>query len=215
MTHQLNVKNIRRANAEMQRNLLEKMRPSVFKLYSKPGCNTDSFVGTAWKIHPQALVTCWHVVGDTQEHGILKEARPSGPPRHNMLYAVNQSCQVVVRVLPKAFPVDICFLILANTVVCPHLELSDEFPNSQDFCAVFGFGRGGVIRAETGRVSGYAQSAAEGLITAPSDHYMSGAPVLNLWGGVIGMVTGYVGERVFKTRMLALTPLRQAYNDCA
>lgn len=209
-----NVQNMRKANAEIQRHLLDSMRSSVFKIHTDPTYSSESFVGTAWKIHPRLLVTCWHVLGQVQQSGIYSEAVPSAAPQQQAYFVINPRCQSIAEVVPMNWPFDICFLMMPVDIPCPHLLLSDEYANAQDFCAVYGYGQGGVVRSETGKVSGYVQSANESLISAPSDHSMSGSPVMNYWGAVIGMVTGFVGERGFKTRMLSLAPLRQALSQC-
>lgn len=212
-----NIKGLRRRNAALQRNVFDGMHDSVFSVHAAPECTSSSLIGTAWLIFPSILVSCWHVIGAVNVKGIYEEAVPRDELKQQTFYVSAPALEhsLPVTVWPKRFDFDLAFLQLPQPLSRRCLQLSDHGHSDQEFCALLGYGTRGILRKETGKGSIALQSATSCLISASSDYCMSGSPVCNLDGQVIGMVTGCVGVRTHQTCMLMLPLLRLAVILCS
>ena len=181
----------------------------------------QSFLGSAWKFDTQHLLTCWHVIGTGYSQGPYGQQKPHGPPIHSVVFVVDSSGRGArCLVHPHHFnSSDLAVLLVSpeqpadsadfESVPALRFTRGNSGLADQTTCVAVGFTSGGDLRSTDGRVQeDYMSSTGECLFSAFADHGMSGGVVVDLHARVVGMITGAVGQRQSKSRMLQGTAMR-------
>lgn len=133
--------------------------------------------------HKAAVITCGHVF----EEG--------GTP-----YVKTQDGRAFrATILKLNFTEDVAVLEIADPGLTP-MEVSHNLPPQGERLTMVGFAHGNEFRATTGRLKGYVENMAGKdldfmAMTCATEHGMSGGPILDSHGYVVGTVTGFVNGK--------------------
>lgn len=183
------------------------IRDSIFRIYSRPDCDSSTFCGCAWKYDDDNLMTCWHVVGETQIRATMNEYGervPSGQLHRRHYYAQSNGHVYHVEPVPHNRDLDFCLLRFTTRCTERALEQNHEGISMGDYCWVFGYATGAVARFIDGTCGNRLRNSRERTANFPADHCMSGSAIFDVQGHVIGMLTGGVGIASVVTRFLPI-----------
>ena len=183
------------------------VRPSVFRVYSHQNCDVGSFCGTAWKYDDHNLLTCWHVIGEVQERSVMRdygERVPTGPPHRRRFYAKTNGQTYTVEPMEHRQDLDFCVLHITTPCPVPRLSLNDEGSSMGDHVWTFAYSSGCVPRFAEGTYGSRLPDSREKTANMFTDHCMSGGPIFDVRGRVVGMITGGIGDKTLVTRFLPI-----------
>ena len=200
----LRINNVTRAGDSLYRALVRQVKPSVFGVYLDPA--HTQFLGSAWKAAEDVYVTCFHVVGNglfqVEKQGVFK---PNGTFKARTFYLRNGRTQVRCQPRQQLFAgkSDLAVLDGGTGNTARSLEVLQRLVDSEASVTAVGFTGAGTERTGHGRLQEQLLDGTEVYASLDCDNGMSGCPVVDTHGCVVGMVTGWMGHTVPKTRVLS------------
>ena len=200
----LRVNNVVRAGDSLYRAIVRQVRPSVFGVYADSG--HSHFLGSAWKAGENVYITCFHVVGhgtfQPDKHCVFK---PGGGFKARTFYLKNSRTEVRCQPRQRTFACASDLAVLDGIVSDPArpLQVLQRLIDSESSVTAIGYTDAMTERTGHGRLQEQLLDGTEVFASLDCDNGMSGCPVVDCRGCVVGMVTGYVGHTVAKTRVLS------------
>ena len=195
---------IANADNRLRETVVDRVRQSVFGVYSDAQHSPDTFLGCAWKIAPRVWVTCWHIIGDVTEgpHGVRL---PAGRLRAGTFFLRNGATQARVHPVTRKFAggCDLAVLTSRSDNSALALVLNGGHLTSECRAIAVGYTAAGVERIGHGRIQKQLLAGKESLASLDCDDGMSGCPAVDMQCRVVGMVTGALGQSALKTRVLS------------
>ena len=145
-------------------------------------------------------------MGDCTE-GQAGVRRPLPRLHQRYFYLSNDAEQLRVSVVQQtASPADLAILepVRAASPGSLLLAMAGGVTAPEASVVTVGYAAPSIWRTGHGRVQEQLLEGREQLLSAQSDFRLSGSPVLDMHGRVVGMVTGGLGQASYKSRMLTL-----------
>ena len=176
------------AQAEISSSTKEKTLPSVWKI------SNSSSSGTTFAISPNQMITNFHVLSEMlKDEGSLKDIV--------LIQSVVGSSQLKIQQILKVSALYDLVLFETKETVSNYLKLTDNFLDPKEELSIVGYPKG-VLKTiqKTGNLF-QADSLSSFLVNIIDVGGLSGSPVLNIQGEVVGVACGSISNLLRFTKV--------------